>query len=187
MKAKDRNQGDDAPLDQQLADLHGLIDDIEVAMMTTRRHDGELVSRPMQTQKRDEAADLWFVTSTDTHKLDELDQDPHVNLAYLRRHGSDWVSVSGVARVSRDRALIHRLYSKSWRAWFGDAGGARDGGPDDPRIALVLVEAHSAVYLKQTHSQPVVLFQVARGALTGKPPKTGELRHLGGTDLHRPH
>ena len=47
------------------ASLEGLfarIDDIEIAMMTTRRPDGHLQSRAMATQKRAGGADLWFVT-----------------------------------------------------------------------------------------------------------------------------
>lgn len=185
----DKNRDDQVPVETKLDDLYGLIKDISVAMMTTRRPDGDLVSRPMHTQQqRLDEADLWFVTSDETHKLDELESDPHVNLAYVRNHGGDWVSVSGTARLSKDRQLIERVYSKSWRAWFGDEGGERDGGPGDPRITLILVDAHSAVYLKQTHSKPVVLFQVAKGAVTGEPPKAGDLRHVSQSELQqRPH
>ena len=55
------------------------------AMFTTRRPNGQLVSRPMATQSRIEGTDLWFVTNVDTHKLDELALDPHVNCAGLQR------------------------------------------------------------------------------------------------------
>lgn len=187
--ADDKNRDTSTPTEKKLSDLYDLINDIEVAMLTTRRADGDLVSRPMHPQKeRLDEADLWFVTSDQTHKLDELDTDPHVNLAYVRKHGGDWVSVSGTARISKDRSLIHRLYAKSWRAWFGDEGGNRDGGRDDPRITLIPVDARSVMYLKQTHSKPVVLFQVARGAVTGEPPKAGDLRHVSRSEMqHRPH
>ena len=46
----------------ELEKLYSHIDDIEVAMMTTRRADGHLQSRAMATQKRAPGADLWFVT-----------------------------------------------------------------------------------------------------------------------------
>ena len=39
--------------DKPLDELYALIDKIEMAMLTTRRPDGRLVSRPMATQKRD--------------------------------------------------------------------------------------------------------------------------------------
>ena len=116
--------------EKRLDELYELIDGIEVAMMTTRRPDGHLVSRPMQTQKRQSFADLWYVTDIETHKLDELRTDPHVNLAFYRDRTREWVSVSGTAAISQDRELVGRLYKSDWRAWFGDEGGARDGGPD---------------------------------------------------------
>ncbi|MCP6770045.1 pyridoxamine 5'-phosphate oxidase family protein, partial [Klebsiella pneumoniae] len=47
--------------DERLNRLYELIEDIEVAMMTTRRPDGSLVSRPMGTQRRSSGAHLWFV------------------------------------------------------------------------------------------------------------------------------
>jgi general stress protein 26 len=50
-------------MNESLTKLFEKIDDIGVAMMTTRRGDGHLVSRAMATQKRAGGADLWFVTS----------------------------------------------------------------------------------------------------------------------------
>ena len=46
--------------------LYSQIEEIEVAMMTTRRPDGHLESRAMATQKRAGGADLWFVTAETT-------------------------------------------------------------------------------------------------------------------------
>src|SRR5690606_41860500 len=71
--------------------------------ISTRRSDGTLVARPMATQERLPGADLWFVTDISTHKIDELEQDPHVNVSYYRDRTREWVSVSGTARVSQDR------------------------------------------------------------------------------------
>ena len=141
-KATDSNR-DNAPLGKKIQDLYALIDGIEIAMFTTRRPDGHLVSRPMATQTQAEGTDLWFVTDSDAHKLDELLMDPHVNCAYFNNKSREWVSVSGVARVSRDRKKIHQLYQPDWKMWFGNEGGNRDGGPDDPRLTLILVEADS--------------------------------------------
>ena len=49
-------------MNTELQKLYSEIDDIQVAMMTTRRADGHLQSRAMATQKRASGADLWFVT-----------------------------------------------------------------------------------------------------------------------------
>ena len=65
-----------------LEKFYALVDQIEIAMMTTRRPDGHLESRAMANQKRAEGADLWFVTAEGTGKLRDLQADPHVNLWY---------------------------------------------------------------------------------------------------------
>ena len=185
MASKSTEQQRDIPVasEKKLDDLYDLIDGIEVAMMTTRRPDGHLVSRPMQMQARDPIADIWFVTNIESHKLDELEFDPHINLAFYRDRTGEWVSLSGTARITQARELIRELYKSDWKAWFGDEGGARDGSPDDPRLALILVEAHSVTYMKSTRSQPLVLFDVLKGMVTGSRPDVGEVRHLEGNEL----
>jgi len=62
----------------ELDRFYGLIDEIEVAMMTTRRPDGHLESRAMANQKRADGADLWFVTAEGGGKLSDFEQDAHV-------------------------------------------------------------------------------------------------------------
>ena len=172
-------------LEKKLDELYGLIEGIEIAMFTTRRRDGRLVSRPMATQTQAEGSDLWFVTDIESDKLDELAFDPQVNLAYYKDRTREWVSVSGLARVTQDRRLIHELYRRDWKAWFGDAGGERDGGPDDPRLALILVDVESVVYLKLDKPQPVVLFEVAKAMVTGSPPDVGVEREVSAAELDR--
>lgn len=51
------------------------------------------------------------------------------------------------------------------------------------RIALIAVDAESAVYLKIDKPKPVVLFEVARGIITGKTPDVGEARHVSGQEM----
>lgn len=168
---------------KKLDELYALIDGLEIAMFTTRRSDGQLVSRPMATQERVSGADLWFVTDVSSNKLDELQADAHVNLAYYNSKSREWVSVAGTAQITQDRNLIRELYQPDWKAWFGDEGGDRDGGPDDPRLALILVEAQSVEYMVTTKPKPLVLFEVAKAMITGTPPNVGEQRSLSEREL----
>ena len=188
MDATEKNRDDEVPLEKKLDDLYALIDGIETAMLTTRRRDGSLVSRAMQTQRRTTGADLWFMTNAESEKFEELAVDPHVNVAYYRDRTREWVSVSGHAILSKDRDLIDSLYKPDWKAWLGDQGdGKRDGNPHDPRIALILVEAESVVYSKNNRSMPLALFQVVKGMVTGEPPKVADLREIRAADLpHAP-
>lgn len=168
---------------KKIDELYDLINGIETAMFTTRGVSGQLVSRPMATQERIEDADLWFVTDAETHKLEDLALDPHVNCSYFNNRSREWVSVSGLARVSKNRNKIRQLYKEDWKAWFGDEGGDRDGGPNDPRLALIFVEAELATYMKVNKPRPVVLFQVLKGIVTGSKVEIGEVKEISGAEL----
>jgi len=185
MAKENRHQEEskEIPTEKKLEQLYSLIDGMKVAMMTTKKPTGALVSRPMQTQARRAGTDLWFMTSIDSGKVDELESEPQVNLAYYNDSSREYVSVSGRARVTQDKATIHALYQPDWKAWLGDEGGARDGGPDDPRIALIEVEAESAYYLKSTQSRLIALFSVAKAVVTGDPPKAGDAGQLDRAEL----
>ena len=184
-KALAKNTDTSVSTEKKLDDLYALTDGIEIAMFATRRADGQIVSRPMQVQERTSGVDFWFMTNIETHKLDDLMSDPHVNLAFYKDRSREWVSVAGVATVSTDRDLIRELYKPDWKAWLGDEGGDRDGSPNDPRIALILVEARSATYMKVTKPQPVVLFEVAKAMVTGSPPKVGDLRTVSEREMRQ--
>ena len=167
----------------ELQKFYELIEEIKVALLTTRRPDGHLESRPMATQKRAEGADLWFVTSDGSAKLRDIEHDPHVNLAYFNQGSYEWVSASGMARVSRDRAKIAELYEPDWKAWFGQEGDPRHGTPDDPRMVLIGVEIQAAVFLEVNKPRPVILFELVKGWLTGERVEPGETHVL--TEPHR--
>jgi general stress protein 26 len=159
--------------------LYDRIDDLKVAMMTTRRPDGHLRARAMATQKAAPGADLWFVTAEGSGKLAELSADPHVNLAFYRDSNSEWVSVSGLAAISRDRATIHQLWAPDWSIWFAkDDGDPRYGTADDPRMVLIGVTVHAAEFLAIDAPRPVLLYELAKGWLTGREPELGETHVL---------
>ena len=167
---------------KKIDELYDLIKGIETAMFTTRGISGQLVSRPMATQDRIEGADLWFVTNAETDKLDDLALDPHVNCSYYNNRTHEWVSVSGLAHVTKNKTRIRQLYKEDWKTWFGDEGLDRDGGPNDPRIALILVEAELATYMK-VRARPVVLFGVLKGIVTRSRPSAPEVKEITGAEL----
>jgi general stress protein 26 len=173
-----------ASKEDKLKHFYDLVEELETAMFTTRRPDGSLVSRPMATQVRAEGADLWFVTTKGSPKLAEIKADSHVNLAYFNNKSREWISVSGTARAVRDRDKIRELYRPDWRAWFGDEGGDADGTPDDPRMVLIGVRIRFAVFLEVNKPQPVVLYEVVKGMVTGKPPDFDPPKKISGKELH---
>jgi general stress protein 26 len=169
----------------RVEELRKLVGDIEIAMMTTRRADGHLVSRPMALQKEAPGADFWFVTARDTDKVLELTQDPHVNLGFYKDRTREYVSVSGTAALTDDRDLIRALWAPDWKVWFEDQGGAFDGSADDPRLLLIGVTAASAHFLSVDKPQPVVVFEILKGMVTGSRPDIGEVREVPGSEIRK--
>lgn len=165
-------------MNKELEKLYEMVDDISIAMMTTRRPDGHLESRAMANQKRADGADLWFVTADETAKVADLEADPHLNLAYYKNRTREWISVSGLATLTRDREKIHELYAEDWKMWFPDEGDPRHGTPDDPRFVLIGVEVHTAVFFELEKPLPVVLYELAKGRLTGDSPDLGEVHRI---------
>jgi general stress protein 26 len=165
-------------MEESMKRMYEKVEDLKTAMMVTRRKDGHLVSRAMANQKRAEGADLWFVAASGSAKLDEIRDDPHINLCYINPRTMEWISISGIAFLTRDKSTIEELYESDWKAWFPNEGDPRHGTPDDPRLVLIGVHVHSAVFFEVNKPRPVVLFEIVKGWLTGSEPKVGELHHL---------
>ncbi len=144
-----------------------LIKDIEFCMMVTQGADGHLFSRPMAAQERDEQDQLWFFTSANSPKIEEIIQNPAVLLSYADPDDNCYVSISGEAAVVRDRDLIDRFWNEKLKAWFPK-------GKDDPSIALICVTPMSAEYWDAPSSTFVQAFGYLKAQLTGKQPDIGE-------------
>ncbi len=160
---------------QQRTLLWKMIKNIKFTMFTTRHGNGHLHSRPMTTQNKNLDADesLWFFMSKRGDPVDDLKRDPVVNLVYADTSEDTYVSVSGTAAMIEDQAKKDQLWSKLAEAWF-------PGGATDPDLALVQVQIVHANYWDVKESKVVQLFEMAKAAVTGKPPtelgEHGEVR-----------
>lgn len=170
----------------EMAKMYDVIEKMDTAILVTRRTDGHLVARPMARQADAPGADLWFVTGHGTPKLDELADDAHVNVTFYRSGSREWVSIAGLAKMTQDRELMRTLYRKDWRMWFPDEGDPRHGTAEDPRMVLIGVDVHSAVFLEQDKPTPLVLFEMARGFVTRQEPDLGTMHHVSEYDTRRP-
>lgn len=127
---------------------------------------------------------LLFHTNTESGKTDDLAADPHINISFLNSSG-EWASVSGTAEILTDRSLVKKYYAPSLKAWVGDLGdGKHDGGPDDPRIGVILVKAKTITYAISPSSTVVGRgAQVVKGMVTGEAAQVHKLREVSEEDL----
>src|SRR6185503_14484125 len=110
-------------MDASFEELRELVSRLDTALLTTLDAEGRFHTRPMQLQRSDEDGVLWFATSLESGKIDDLRRDARCGVAFL--HSSTYVSMSGRAEIVRDPQLARELWDASWRAWFPE-------GPDQP-------------------------------------------------------
>jgi general stress protein 26 len=142
--------------------LSKLINGIDTCMLTTM-DGGVLRSRPMSTQKFEFDGDLWFFTSTDTHKVEEIEKDSRVNVSYAAASKTSYVSVSGRATLLRDQAKIDEYWEPSHKLWFPD-------GKDDPKLILLKVEVEQAEYWDFSTGIITHVFSFLKTMVTGAEP-----------------
>ena len=152
--------------EESIEKLKGLIEDIDFGMLTTYSG-GKLRSRPMSTQEVQADGDLWFFTSYKTHKVDEIEADNRVNVAYSKPDDNVYVSVSGTAAVVKDRAKIEELWNPVLKAWFPE-------GLDDPTLCLLKVSVEEAEYWDSPNSKLVQIAGFVKALVTGQAAKGGE-------------
>lgn len=140
----------------------------EMCMLVTRdaRY---LRSRPMKAHYNDDDGTVRFVTSIDAHKVEEIAESPVANLVFMKPDENSWVSVSGAARISVDRADIDRLWTDDGSAWMP---ASKD------EAAILIVEPDIAEYWTYPESQLRAKWELLKGELTGAPPDLGENRKL---------
>src|SRR5438045_4561889 len=87
----------------------GLMTKIGFAMLVTK--DGsKLRARPMTAYPERNENAIYFLTDAGRHKDEEIAQNPDINLSFADASDQKYVSVTGTAVVSNDRARIKQLF-----------------------------------------------------------------------------
>jgi len=155
---------------EAIGKLKELLEGIDFCMLTTI-DSGNLRSRPMSTQKLEFDGELWFFTSDNTHKMEEIQKDDRVNVAYSQPNENRYVSVSGRAEMVKDRAKIEELWNPIHKAWFPE-------GLDDPHLCLLRVDVEQAEYWDARNSKIVQLYGLVKALATGTEADYGENKKL---------
>lgn len=150
--------------------LKGLLEGIDFCMLTTIDGD-HLRSRPMSTQEFEFDGDLWFFTSDNTHKMEEIAKDDRVNVSYAKPDDNRYVSVSGRGELVKDRQKIEELWSPVLKAWFPE-------GLDDPTLCLIKVAVEHAEYWDAPSSKIVQLVGFVKALATGTEMSYGENKKI---------
>lgn len=144
---------------QAIKKISEMIKDIRIAMLSTVTPDGTIHSRPMATQQAEFQGELLFLTRQESSKTDEIAHQAQVTLAYVDSKDHRFVSLSGRAELSKDRATIHELWSPLYKAWFPE-------GENDPEITVIRVYVDHAEYWEAPANSIVRGYQLLKAAAT---------------------
>src|ERR1700743_2022707 len=63
-------------------------------------------TRPMSVQHIDDQGHLWFLSADDSHKNAEITKDKQVQILFMGSAHSDFMTLSGNAKISKDKKKI---------------------------------------------------------------------------------
>ena len=149
--------------EEGLQALEHLLKNLKFGMLTAV-HGGVLRARPMTLLQCQADGNLWFLTSKTTSLVPDIENDARVNVSFSGGGGEQqgFVSVSGRARLTNDRAKLEELWNPAFVTWFPE-------GLDDPNLSLLRIEAESAESWNTLHGAFTVLFGIIKAIATGEP------------------
>lgn len=145
-----------------------LMKKIGFAMLVT--HDGDkLRARPMSAFLDRDANEILFLTDARRHKDDEIARHPGVNLSFADAGSQKYVSLTGNATVSNDRAKIKKLFTMPAKAWWDSA--------EDPNIRVLKITPDDAEFW-DSPGTVISYVKMAAAAVTGTRPEIGDNRKV---------
>ena len=137
-----------------------LMKKIGFAMLVTK--DGaKLRARPMTAYPERNENAIYFLTDARRHKDEEIAGNPDINLSFADASDQKYVSVTGTAAISNDRAKIKRLFSAPAKAWWDSA--------DDPNIRVLKVTPDDAEFW-DSPGKVITYVKMAAALATGTHP-----------------
>ncbi len=142
--------------------IKAVVDKTESCFFCTAvSHGGSGATRPMSVQDADDEGNLWFLSTSDSHKNREIAAQPDVRLFFQGSEHSGFLALTGKATVTRDKKRIKELWKPILKTWF-------TGGVDDPRITAIRVQPSGGYYWDNKHGNAIAGIKMMVGAAIGK-------------------
>ena len=141
-----------------------LADSIRTALLITRNGDKHK-ARPMSATVSSDEQAIFFLTAVSADSVEQIDVSPKVTVAFADTGGNKYVTFSGNALVTNDRARIKQLWTPFAKAWWESA--------DDPAIRVITVMPNEAE-LWDSPGKFVAAAIMLTAAVTGTQPAVGD-------------
>ncbi len=94
-------------------------------------------SRPMTAQVEGEASPIWFFTTRDNAIVEQLDEGHRAIAAFASKDHDLFASIKGNLYLDTEPKIVDRLWNPFVAAWY-------EGGKEDPKLALLRLDAEQA-------------------------------------------
>lgn len=141
--------------------INSMIQEIEIAMLTTQAESGLIRSRPMISVCRHFDGDLWFFSHVDDPRMTDIKANSRVGIVYASPNAKSYVSMSGEADVVTDRRKMEALWKDDLLEWF-------DEGVDTKGLSLIRVKVDHAEYWDRQTTTMVHLMNCVKSLVSGE-------------------
>jgi general stress protein 26 len=101
-------------------------------------------ARPMTAQFENDRSPIWFFASTDNELVRSLPNGDRAIATFAAKGHELFATLHGRLSLDNDRAAIDRFWNRYVAAWF-------EGGKDDPKLALLRLDAeHAEIWLDES-------------------------------------
>jgi|SRR5688500_216931 general stress protein 26 len=153
-------------MEMNIGKVKELVSRSRVGMLGTLE-DGVTRFRPMSHVDIDDEGNIWFFTSKDSWKADDIHRNPTVRLVYINESESIYLSMEGIAQIKDDPQRMKELFNPFVKAWFPK-------GLKDPSLALLVVHPLEVEYWSNNDSKILTYLKILTAAATGSEPSIGE-------------
>lgn len=145
---------------QAIEKIKELTDHTKICLFTSNLNHIPLSTRPMHVEEVDDEGCLWFISPSGSGKNEDILTDPRVQLFFSNPSKAEFLSVYGMASISKDRERINTLWNKMANAWF-------ENGKNDPKVSLIKIKPEQAFYWDTKNNKIISMLKIAASAVTG--------------------
>ena len=140
--------------------LKELSEKAKIGMFITNLDTKPFNSRPMSLQECDSDGNLWFISSKESNKNLEINNNNAVQLYFMNNRDYEYLSIYGKAFIYDDQKTIDDKWSIVANAWFE--------GKDDANVSIIRVAPAGAYYWDTKFGKFVSMINFISVIIAGK-------------------
>ena len=145
---------------ESLEKMTDLAEDAKLCMFITALGQVPFNARPMALQDVEEDGTCWFFSAADSQKNADIKGDNRVQLAFVNRPQSEFMTLYGTAEIIQDVEKAKELWNVFLTTWFD--------GADDPNLTMIRFKPEQGHYWDTKSNKMVQSISIAIGAIRGK-------------------